>query len=267
MSRIEPISRFERLARDLVEGTFNRILGERTITSEIARQLSLSMENSLHDNLIANIYRITLYQEDLDKIILDSPRLSEQLSDYVSQVAEETQLILAGPPVVELLSSPELGPQQVRILAEHSQQSSDTVTAAVTAMLSEAPHSPIADVTLLDAFLIVNGRRHFPLRQPVVTIGRQLDNDIVLEESSVSRKHAQLRWQYSRFVVYDLGSKSGTLVNGQPITECVLKTGDVLMLGTVPLIYGHEERPPRPAEEKRIGEDGSTLALPADDQK
>jgi pSer/pThr/pTyr-binding forkhead associated (FHA) protein len=79
-----------------------------------------------------------------------------------------------------------------------------------------------------------------------------VDNDIVIESPSISRRHAQIRWRYGRFVIYDLGSSGGTQVNGQRVTESVLHNGDVIMLSQVALIYGEglaedEQERPRPS--------------------
>ena len=92
-----------------------------------------------------------------------------------------------------------------------------------------------------NAYLIVDGERHVALDRPVATLGRKLDNTIPLDDPRVSRHHAQIRQRFGRWVVYDLGSASGTWVNNQRVEEWVLRPGDVITLGGVPLIYGEEE--------------------------
>ena len=92
-----------------------------------------------------------------------------------------------------------------------------------------------------NAFLILDGERTLPLREALLNIGRRTDNHLVLDDSRVSRSHAQLRLRYGRYVLYDLGSTSGTFVNGQRTSECVLRPGDVVSLGGVSIIYGEEE--------------------------
>lgn len=75
-------------------------------------------------------------------------------------------------------------------------------------------------------------------------IGRAHDNDIVLDDPRVSRHHLELRWQadQARFLVVDLNSSGGTLLNGHPIQQCPLEAGDVLLLsGSIELIYGEQE--------------------------
>jgi pSer/pThr/pTyr-binding forkhead associated (FHA) protein len=99
-------------------------------------------------------------------------------------------------------------------------------------------------------FLILEGRRHVDLLQPTVSIGRALDNDIIVEDSRVSRHHAQLRRRFDRFVLYDLGSRGGTEINGYPVEECVLHAGDVISLAGVEVIYGEDLPPTVPMPDK-----------------
>jgi pSer/pThr/pTyr-binding forkhead associated (FHA) protein len=97
-----------------------------------------------------------------------------------------------------------------------------------------------------NAFLIVEGVKVFPLKQPVVNIGRRLDNQLVIDDPRVSRNHAQLRAIKGRFVVFDLNSTGGTFVNGQRASQTVLYPGDVISLAGVALIFGQDNPPPRP---------------------
>jgi pSer/pThr/pTyr-binding forkhead associated (FHA) protein len=86
------------------------------------------------------------------------------------------------------------------------------------------------------------------LERPFLSIGRRTENDLVLDSPTVSRRHAQLRWRYGRFVLYDLSGRPGrTLVNSQPVSEYALQSGDVITLANVKLIYGEgdDQHPPR----------------------
>ena len=69
------------------------------------------------------------------------------------------------------------------------------------------------------------------LQGGTVTLGRQADNQIVINDSMVSRHHARLEWQGNGYVVHDLGSANGTWVNGQRIQGPTrLSPGDTLGL-------------------------------------
>lgn len=70
------------------------------------------------------------------------------------------------------------------------------------------------------------------LTADVVTLGREQDNDIVLESSHVSRYHARLDWTGSMYVLEDLGSKNGTWLNERRLEgPAPLNDGDAIRLG------------------------------------
>jgi hypothetical protein len=72
----------------------------------------------------------------------------------------------------------------------------------------------------------------FDLDKPAMTIGREVGNDIVIEDPQVSRHHARLTQQGAGFVIEDLGSTNGTTVNGQRVTGSrPISPGDTLALG------------------------------------
>ena len=72
----------------------------------------------------------------------------------------------------------------------------------------------------------------FPLEGEQLTIGRDSNNGVPINDSEVSRKHARLVFQGGKFVIDDLGSTNGTFVNGQRLAgPVVLKAGDVVSLG------------------------------------
>jgi pSer/pThr/pTyr-binding forkhead associated (FHA) protein len=97
-----------------------------------------------------------------------------------------------------------------------------------------------------NAFLIIEGVKVFPLRTPVVNMGRRLDNTLVIDDPRVSRNHAQLRAIKGRYVIFDLNSTGGTFINGQRTSQSVLYPGDVVSLAGVALIFGQDNPPPRP---------------------
>jgi pSer/pThr/pTyr-binding forkhead associated (FHA) protein len=70
-----------------------------------------------------------------------------------------------------------------------------------------------------------------------LAVGRQPDNELVLEDTSVSKRHAVLRWNASaqRCSVQDLGSTNGTFLNAsiRLKRETILKNGDILSFGEV----------------------------------
>lgn len=71
-----------------------------------------------------------------------------------------------------------------------------------------------------------------PLEKDELYIGRDLSNDIVINDAEVSRRHARLVLQAGGYVLEDLGSTNGTSVNGQRLLgPYTLRIGDVITLG------------------------------------
>jgi CheY-like chemotaxis protein len=68
-----------------------------------------------------------------------------------------------------------------------------------------------------------------------VTIGRANDNAFQIVETSVSGRHCEVRLRGNELDVLDLRSTNGTFIEGQPITEAVLRSGQILRLGEVEL--------------------------------
>ncbi len=72
----------------------------------------------------------------------------------------------------------------------------------------------------------------FPLEKPEIFIGRDLANDIVINDPEVSRRHARLSNQGNQFIIEDLGSTNGTSVNGQRLTgPYMLRPGEQITFG------------------------------------
>lgn len=73
--------------------------------------------------------------------------------------------------------------------------------------------------------------------KPRLIIGRSTPADIILEDKSVARKHAEIYKVGSFFNIYDLGSAGGTQVNGEPVTELQLCPGDEIAIGDYVFLY------------------------------
>ncbi len=75
------------------------------------------------------------------------------------------------------------------------------------------------------------------MTKPVITLGRQLENDIVFHEEFLSRFHAEIVYENEKYVLYDKDSTSGTFVNGRKIDRCVLNSGDLISLANIYIMF------------------------------
>lgn len=87
-----------------------------------------------------------------------------------------------------------------------------------------------------NVFLIIN-QQITPLTKDVTSFGRHLDNDIVLQNESVSRVHAEICSENGNYILTDKQSTSGTFVNGRRIVRCVLNSGDLIKLANIQIMF------------------------------
>jgi pSer/pThr/pTyr-binding forkhead associated (FHA) protein len=95
------------------------------------------------------------------------------------------------------------------------------------------------------ARLVISGAAH-ELTDNVITIGRAPDNMIVIDDPSVSGRHAQLRLAGEVYRLKDLESTHGTRINGIPVTETALHFDDRIRFGAVEALFEPDMRGSQP---------------------
>ncbi len=111
-------------------------------------------------------------------------------------------------------------------IAQQPMQAPNTV--AFTGGAEEAPDHRAVRARLIDRTY----QRAYDLAGTLVTIGRESSNDIVVQDINASRRHAELRLNTQGiWVITDLSSMNGTLVNGVSVASHPLYPGDVVTIG------------------------------------
>lgn len=228
----------EKRLQALIEDGLPRLVSGKRRPISLAQEFIHEMEaNLVKDssglNFAPDIFTLTVpeaefdawcsYQDILDEIAAEIHKAGLQ-SDY--QFHKTPHLFVC--------ASDSLKPPQIKITADISPftKISDTSAFATnTQQPAKIPHN---------AFLVINGDKDFPLTKPLIQIGRRSDNDLVLHDAQVSRLHAQLRAINNRFILFDLGSTSGTHINGVRISQAALNPGDVVQIGASFLIYSQD---------------------------
>ncbi len=256
MQKRTPLSKFESLAQRLVEGSFDRFLGGQTLTLQIAAKLARAVESSQQNGRCPDQFAIRLNPNDWDNVVHQNEDVIDHLADYVVELARSGELTLAFHPALQMVADETLGAGRIVIETGFQKRPSGTTTQLQSKESVEAEIQKA--IVALDAFLLIEGQRQIPLNRPQFSLGRKMENDVVLDSATVSRFHAQIRWRYGRFVLYDLSQRKGrTKVNGQAVSDCVLKSGDVITLSDVSLLYGEgrtvqRPRPNRPIDETQV---------------
>jgi FHA domain-containing protein len=82
----------------------------------------------------------------------------------------------------------------------------------------------------------------YPVDRPVLTIGRQADNDIVIDHMAVSGQHARVMADGQLVVLADMQSTNGTFVNGRRVEQADLRPNDWITIGKHILILKANSR-------------------------
>jgi predicted component of type VI protein secretion system len=117
--------------------------------------------------------------------------------------------------------------------------------------------------TMRNAYLIVDGMTVYPLWRAITNIGRRPDNDIVLDDPRVSRRHARVLQEGDGFTIVDMDSTGGTFVNGARVQTLPLHPGDSISLAGVAMVFGLETDH-KPSDEPAMGggESATMIAPP-----
>ena len=88
----------------------------------------------------------------------------------------------------------------------------------------------------MPAALELNGQ-HYPLTAEVTVLGRSSETDLPLDDTGVSRRHAEIRRTEQGFELVDLGSTNGTFVNGERVSVVPLADGSLIAMGRSRIVF------------------------------
>lgn len=242
----------EQRLEGLVEGFFTKVFRSGLQPIEVGRRILREMGDgktlSVNKVYAPNEFRVTMGAEDLERFQQMKAGLVKEFSDLVIEAAKSNRWNLMGLPEIAFDENPDMGK------GEFAVESSFSATAPSVSTREAGEQDPNATGAIsLGAAeklgvasgapqLLVLGASGEPTerisltREPVV-IGRLSSNDVILSDSNVSRRHAELRKVEGRWTLVDLGSTNGTMVNGKLIKESPLNDGDELTFGASALRF------------------------------
>jgi hypothetical protein len=257
MGILNKLSHLEQWAQRVVEGSLGRLLGGDFGVADVVAACQQALEAQPTDQPTPTAYLIALHPDDWATVQAANPPWQGDIEAAIVAHAATLGRRMTTRPQVEFLVDTTLARHapQVRV----GQARAVAVATDVFDAAGPAPDEVLKALYALDAFVVVDGQTHVPLRRPLLSLGRHVDNDIVVNRPTVSRYHGQIRWRFGRFILYDLGSRGGTQVNGQRVSECILHDGDVITLSDASLLYAEGQTRSR----STLPEAGQTRVMPA----
>lgn len=227
----------EQRLEGLVEGFFARVFRSGLQPVEVGRRILRAMADattiSVNATYAPNHFRVVMGREDHARFAQMEAGLVKEFSELVIDQAKADRLHLMGLPRIEFVADETLGPGQFRVEAFH------TADAEPFEQRSKEPAQDLIARDLAELVLLKDGapaERYSVTRTPAV-IGRLATSDVVINDPNVSRRHAELRRDDDGWVLVDLGSTNGTLVNGKLARSHRLHDGDRLTLGSSELVF------------------------------
>ena len=251
------LRQIEKQMESLVEGVFGRAFRRQVHPVEIAKGLTRQMDEnrmiSVSRTYAPNDFTIHLSTADTESIRVYQNSLRDELIQYITAHAQSNDYHLLTPPKVRFVTEESLrfgefgvtakltggeGPReegapddtsgQTRIFRTEKTGGGNQTTDSISA--EEARKHGLArevvELVLEDRTQPLEGRGPWG-------VGRSEENDIVIKNPNVSRHHARLSRSENGFVVEDLGSTNGTLLDGAPIDRERIESGDELTFGGI----------------------------------
>lgn len=225
--------RFENVVEKGVNSVFSRVFRSGLKPVDISSAIHRAMDDNALElggdrAVVPNVFKLKVSSTDLENF--QNPGLevlADEFSQDATKYAGNQGYMLVGAVEVEF----EIGDEETKGTLE-VYPSIKRGSAAPATGVTASPEHPILDVA---------GEKWL-LTEAVTVIGRSKEADIQVADPAVSRKHVELRITPSGVIMTDLGSRNGTLVEGNKVQAATLVDGNQITIGqTNILFWSHPE--------------------------
>jgi len=246
------LSRVESFLERFLEAPAGR-LGASIQPVSLAKRIERAMDtNKTYGNagvIVPNQYDLHLHPGDYAAFASYRSALEDDLAHGVLARARHERYTLVARPRVQIISDEATRRGEIRVAANVVDERGDRMREATPMPASNdtmvigasAPAAASPPDSARRAYLLVSTRGsrpvQFDLGGPLIGIGRASDNDVILDDPMVSRHHCQLKLQHGAYGFADLGSRNGSTVNGQPVSQIALGPGDVIRIGDTEIVF------------------------------
>jgi hypothetical protein len=249
------------------------------IAKRLEREMEAHPTISVGRTYVPNYYVVTLHPDDFAEFEPFRHSLEHNMAEFVSDLAAERGYSLVARPRVTLQAGQDTPKRGIDVEGKLSDEPASMVAATTrvgpksggssgpgsagvvdeenldeialtrTHAMPRVPRQPVGQPsTRTQAPPAASLRpmtgdlagREFPVSKTLLSVGRGLDNDLVIDDPRVSRHHAQITFRHSHYLLRDLRATNGTFVNNQPIEAVVLAPGDIVSFGGFELVFSQE---------------------------
>jgi len=218
------------------------------LTKRIERAMDTGKAFGAAGIIVPNRYDLHLHPADFAAFEPYRGSLEDDLAHGAAARARREHYHLVARPTVTLVADPAVPRGDVRVAANVVDVAGEPLPEPVpaeasqhTMVLARPGHEPATPDSATRAFLLVHTdgapRVRFDLGGALISIGRASDNDVIVDDPEVSRHHCQLKLQHGAYSLADLGSRNGSWINGQPVSEVALGPGDVIRIGSTEIEF------------------------------
>ena len=244
MLRLDQLeAKLQKLVEDQLAGILPGVKLEDRVIQRLATAVRENIVEQKDDRAIAPNNFTLIVSTDTSPMWKEQSTITA-LKNIIITASRDVGLKFVTQPTINITTDDTFSAEEIKVIASHKLEPVGDTQGVQMSTTNEDIEE--GDNIPENAFLIIEGVKVHPLNEPVVNIGRRLENQLVIDDPRVSRNHAQLRAIKGRFVLFDLNSTGGTFVNGQRTSQTVLYPGDVISLAGVALIFGQDNPPPRP---------------------
>jgi len=234
------LGNLEQRLDQIVNGSFSKAFKSEVQPVELGAALQQEIDNRADtitgQTVVPNIFIIELGSVDHDRLETYFETLSVELGTLADAYSSEQRYTTVDSAHISFDLDPQLETGVFRIRSTAAKRPADVVAASLVAK-DVTPQVPLTSFTPeATPYLTSITGEEFKITQSVTNIGRGVEADIQIDDTSVSRLHCAIVLG-SEVLVRDLGSTNGTVVDGARATESILRDGSIIKIGNITLTY------------------------------
>jgi hypothetical protein len=224
----------------IVNGSFSKAFKSEVQPVELGAALQQEIDNRADtitgQTVVPNIFIIELGPVDHERLATYFETLSVELGTLADAYSSEQRYTTVDLAHISFDLDAELETGVFRIRSTAAKRPADVVAASLVAQ-NATPQVPLTSFTPeATPYLTSITGEEFKITKSVTNIGRGVEADIQIDDTSVSRLHCAIVLG-SEVIVRDLGSTNGTVVDGDRASESVLRDGSIIKIGNITLTY------------------------------